>query len=143
MIKRFTCRFTHDPDTCLFYTFLDLKNNFDDISTTLREPLSYMGNNDFTDEEKEVFPLPILLNEMLRMKGHIDGRGEVHFVFWDDSELYQFLRRHKGRIDIRRLQVDKIPLFENGVEKKIELVDHLLGLQWRPIHVEDHHPLDD
>lgn len=105
------CRFTHDPDTCLFYTFLGLKKYYEVISKKLKEPLNLMGGREFTPSEKKVFLLPIRFNEMLRFRGEVKGRGHVNFVFWDDSELYVFLR--KWEVDIHALEVDKVPLFED------------------------------
>ena len=109
------CKTTHDPHICLFYTFFDLKKNYDMISKALNEPLDYMGNRGaFSKSMKKFFQLPLKLNEVLLVKGVLRGK-KVNWVFWDDSELFGLMRKNKWtEQEMESLEVTKLPLFQNS-----------------------------
>ena len=109
-INSITCQTTQDPYICLFYTFFGLEKNHRTIQDNINAVTDYMGTREFSDSEKQIFQLPLRVNEILNVKAILDGK-EIHWTFWDDSELYDTLRRSKRQIVI--LKANKIPLFKN------------------------------
>ena len=112
-INSITCQTTHDPYICLFYTFFGMEKNYRIIQNKLNSVSDYMGTREFSNSEKQVFQLPIRVNEILNVKAIVDGQ-EIHWIFWDGSELYDTLRRSEKQIVI--LKANKIPVFENQVD---------------------------
>lgn len=112
-----SCKTTHDPYTCLFYTLFGFKQNFYEIFSHLNSPLNYMKNMNFTPKELGMIPLPLKLNEMLSVKGELRDK-KVDWIFWDDSELYHTIRKLKKQNyteeEILSLEFNKVPLFENS-----------------------------
>lgn len=122
-----SCKTTHDPYTCLFYTFFDLKVNHNTISEFLNSPLSYRGSREFPENfPEEKIGLPLKLNEILLMDGSIEGK-QRNLLVWDDSELLniiQHLDRQEKLIKVHK--TTKLPLFKdsNKVARMLNLWSH-------------------
>lgn len=117
-----TCQLTQDPDTCLFYTFLGLEKNHRQMKESLQSKSNYMGSREFTPSEKDKFQLPIKLNEMLNVTVKFKGET-VKWTFWDDSELYDVIKKNEDRLEV--LEVQKVLLFQE--EKHIETIFNYWG----------------
>ncbi len=114
-----TCRMTHDPYTCLFYTFFDLEKNNRSIKENLQRASNHIeSKKEFFALKKQKFKLPIKLNEMLAVWGEFDGR-EVNWLFWDDSEVYDTFNRFPDE-RLAKLETKKVPIFKN--QKEVELL---------------------
>ena len=126
-LKYVDCKTTHDPYTCLFYTFFDLKTNYNTIVESLNEPLDYMGKRGaFSKTMKQAFQLPLKLNEILLVKGVLRGK-KVNWVFWDDSELFDLIQKYKWTEEaLISLEVTKLPLFQDSdkISRMINLWAH-------------------
>ena len=110
----FSCKVTHAPHICLFYTFFDFLSNYKIIVKNLEEPLDYMGRRSFSRSMKKHFHLPLKLNEVLIVRGTVRGK-EVDWVFWDDSELFDLIQKY-GWTDqeMKNLKAVKQDLFQNS-----------------------------
>jgi len=119
-----TCQSTRDPYICLFYTFFGLKKNYKRIHDSLKGQSDYMGNRSLSSlqiyKQNTRFhnAFSINLNEMLNMKLRLNGKEE-HWVFWDNSELYDTLKKlEKTAAQVEILEAEKTPIFKN--DKEIE-----------------------
>ena len=119
-LNSMTCQMIRDPYVCLFYTFFGLEKNHRKISDSLNSVTSYMGNREFSKEDKQKFKLPIKVNEMLNIQVEFNGK-KSHWVFWDDSELYDTLKNIRAsKKPFKILRTKKTPLFKN--QEDIELL---------------------
>lgn len=121
------CKTTHDPYICLFYTFFDLKTNYNAIVESLNKPLDYMGKRGaFSKTMKQHFHLPVKLNEVLLVKGVLRGK-KVNWVLWDDSELFDLIQKYQLTEEAMiALEVKKVPLFQDSdkIARMINLWAH-------------------
>ena len=109
-INYITCKTSMDPYTCLFYTFYGLERNHRKMKKTLQSKLDYMGDREFPQEVIDKYQLPIKLNEMLIIKGTSKSGKSIHWVIWDDSELYGLWKKIDAS---KKLLIKKTPVFKN------------------------------
>ena len=109
-INHITCKTSMDPHTCLFYTFYGLERNHRKMKKNLQSKSDYMGTKEFSQELKDKYQLPIKLNEMLVIRGTAKSGKSIHWVIWDDSELYSLREKID---DSKKLLIKKVPLFKN------------------------------
>ena len=116
-LESITCQSTNDIRSCLFYTFFGLTRNHEIIKKRMKSHPDYMGNKEFPEDTHQSIKnsLPIKRNEMLVIKGMSKNGNKIHWVIWDDSELYGLYKK----IDYKQeLSIEKVPLFEK--EKDIQ-----------------------
>ena len=114
-----TCRVTRDPYSCLFYTFFGLEKSHQQIKEKLNSSGGYMGNREFSRKDKKQFNLPIKTNEMLNVTIKFKGGNKAKtYTFWDDSELFGFMKNIRANRTIETLKAQKTPLFKEN--KNIE-----------------------
>lgn len=109
------CPLTHNPYTCLFYTFLGLKRNRREMTDFLKSSHGYRTKQrgEFSKVKRKKFKLPIRVNEMLVVSGNLRG-SEKSLVYWSDFELYNSIGGSKYTDEeIQALDVRKVPLFQN------------------------------
>ena len=119
-LKKVNCKLISDPRICLFYTLFGLEQTHRQIQKNLDSKQDYMGTREFSKKDKELFKLPIKLNEMLNVRLTIDGKP-VQWLFWGDLELYDALKSLKeSKRVVHVLETTKTPLFED--QEDIELM---------------------
>ena len=119
-LNSMTCQLIRDPYVCLFYTFFGLEKNHRKMADSLNSVTNYMGNKEFGEEDKQKFKLPIKVNEMLSVQVEFNGKKD-HWLFWDDSELYDTLKKiRNSKKAFKILRINKTLLFKN--QENIELL---------------------
>ena len=111
-----TCGLTQDPHACLFYSMFNVKINLKEFNNKYNEIPDYMGSRrELSEKIEEDFQLPVMLNEVLVVKGTIKNKttGKIETiekVFWDETQVHD---EFKGiEYDIGSLEIKKVPVFK-------------------------------
>lgn len=110
-----TCGLTQDPYACLFYSMFNVKINLKEFNDNYNDIPNYRGSQEISGAVEEDFQLPIMLNEVLMVKGTMTNKATgktetIDRVFWDSSQVADFLADKKYRTS--NLEIKKVSVFE-------------------------------
>ena len=128
--QQMTCQLSQHADTCFFYAMYNMKTNQIQLEKTISG-----ADNDFpqsADLEAETpksqdfkqvhsdFQLPLKLNEMLIIRGHVTQNGKKVQQEWlmrDGREVYttfydRYTQKRKVHYDLNDLEVQKVTVFQ-------------------------------
>ena len=110
-----TCLTTQDPDICFFYSLYNISVNRKRLTFKLESLHENLPENlEIPKAMKETFKMPVLLNEMVRVKGTVTtdagAEKEIDILLENDYEIHQEMSRYKYNPE--ELQVTKQPVYD-------------------------------
>ena len=120
-----TCGLTQDPYACLFYSMFNVKINLKEFNDNYNEMPDYIGSEkEIPGKMEEDFQLPVMLNEVLVVKGPVKNKStgkieNIDRVFWDSSQIPD---EFEGKeYDVSQLEIKKVPVFKKATLKNVFL----------------------
>lgn len=117
-----TCKITHEPDSCFFYSIFNVKANlnyfnsvYGKILGTEEEPIPELAS-----KVTKFFKLPIELNKILVIKNNKSqlSHKTIDMTFSNNIEFYDFFETRKNKkanYDTQKVKVKKVVIFDKQV----------------------------
>ena len=120
-----TCGLTQDPYACLFYSMFNVKMNLKEFNDNYNEIPDYIGSSqDVSGKTEDDFKLPIMLNEVVIVKGRVRNKKtgkieNIDRVFWDSSQISKEFQNKE--YNTSQLEIRKVSLFKPDTLKNVFL----------------------